>query len=360
MQLFCPACQAAFSGVSRCPRCSGLLLMPHEVAPDAPHRQADASPPPPSPTVAGRVMLGTTLSLGLYLGLCQLMTSLVLATQPDPAEWWMSLPGLATIYAAQAMAVVFGSMIAASGRPAGYALGLTVGAVCGTLFLGYELLTGAPARALVIYLQPPVLALLGLVAGIIGAWVWGPLPAIHVPVAMPSKLSSLHLATESRARRRPTAWPRVLAGAALMVIGVSVADPARLWLQKNSAGILQVQSMGQGEFITWQLATFLVLLGGVVAAAGTGAGIRHGLLAGALGGAGILGVNLKMDGGLRPVEYWLEWVALDGYPLTAFPSILATVGGVVVVALLGGWLGSSLLLPLAPPEMRRRARVGLD
>ena len=33
MLLFCPECQAAFTGVSRCPRCSGLLLMPDEAPP---------------------------------------------------------------------------------------------------------------------------------------------------------------------------------------------------------------------------------------------------------------------------------------------------------------------------------------
>ncbi len=32
MQLFCPACQAAFAGTQRCPQCAGLLLLPHEAA----------------------------------------------------------------------------------------------------------------------------------------------------------------------------------------------------------------------------------------------------------------------------------------------------------------------------------------
>ena len=35
MQLFCPACNATFLGATRCPRCAGLLLMPHEVASNA-------------------------------------------------------------------------------------------------------------------------------------------------------------------------------------------------------------------------------------------------------------------------------------------------------------------------------------
>lgn len=335
--------------------------MPHEVSPDAPHRSSVALPPPSRPSAGGRVMLGTMLTLGMYLGVRKLMTGTVLATETDPAGWWMSFRGLVAVYAAQAIAVIFGALMAATGRPAGYALGLAVGAVCGTLFLGFELLTGAPSRDLVLYLQPPVLALIGFLAGAVGARVWGSLPTLDIPVTGPSKLSSLQLSTETAPHRgRPTYWLQVLAGAAIMVFGVTLADEARRLLQKHSAGLLQVQSMAQGEFISWQLATFAVFLGGVTAAAGTGAGLRHGLLAGLLGGAGVFGVCLKMGGAVRPVEYWLQWIALDGYALTAGPAILAIVGGIVVVALVSGWFGSALFLPLAPPEMRRRVLKGLD
>jgi hypothetical protein len=145
-----------------------------------------------------------------------------------------------------------------------------------------------------------------------------------------------------------------------MVVGVMVVDPVRVFVQKNSAGMLRVESVSQGEFITWQLGTSVVLLGGVVAGAGTGAGLRHGLIAGAIGGAGILGICLKMGGAVRPVEYWLEWVSMDGYALTAAPAVFTIVGSIVAVALVGGWLGSALFLPLAPPAMRRRLRSGLD
>src|SRR5262245_28944645 len=352
MQLFCPACQSAFPGVSRCPRCGGLLLMPHEVSPDAPHRNPEAPPPPAHPTAGGRVLLGSVLALGMYLGARQLATAAVLAGEPDPAGWWLSLRGLSVVHAAQAVAVMFGALIAATGRPAGYALGLAVGAVCGGLFLGFELYTGAPARDLVLYLQVPVLALLGLVAGVVGARVWGMAPALDIPVPHPSKLSSLQLGSDVEADRgRPTRWVRVLAGAAVMVLGVMGADEARRFLQRNSAGLLRVESLAQGEFITWQIATFMVLMGGVTAGAATGAGLRHGLLVGAIGGAGVFGLCAKAGGAIAPVEYWLEKLALDGYALTAGPAIFAIVGGVVAVALVGGWLGGAPLPRLAPPRV---------
>ena len=149
------------------------------------------------------------------------------------------------------------------------------------MFLGFELLVGALPRGLVLYLQPPVLALIGLAAGAVGSRIWLPAPILNIPVPTGSKLSSLQLGDDlGQEQPRPTWWVRVLAGAAIMVIGVAAADPVRMTLQKNSAGLLRVESQGQGQFITWQLATLVVLCGGVFAAAGTGAGIRHGIFAG--------------------------------------------------------------------------------
>jgi hypothetical protein len=52
---------------------------------------------------------------------------------------------------------------------------------------------------------------------------------------------------------------------------------------------------------------------------------------------------------------------LDGQPLTAPPVLMAVGGGVLLISLLGGWLGGALFLPLAPESMRnRRLSVGLD
>jgi hypothetical protein len=180
-----------------------------------------------------------------------------------------------------------------------------------------------------------------------------------VPAA--GKLSSLRLGPDvAPDPGRPTRWVRVLVGAAVMVFGVTAADQARRLLQKNSGGLLRVESMAQGEFITWQMAAFAVLLGGVAAGAGTGAGVRHGLIAGAIGGTAIFGVCARTGSAVPPVEYWLEWAALDGYALTTGPAVLGIVGGIAAVALVGGWLGSALFLPLAPPELRKRVLRGLD
>jgi hypothetical protein len=306
-------------------------------------------------------MVGTVLALGFYLGVRKVVAGAILATNPDPGGWWLSFNGLVAVYAAQAVAVAFGAVVAAAGRAYGYSLGFIVGGVCGGLFLGYELLAGAPPQTLVLYLQPPVLALLGLVAGVFGSRVWVAAPALNLPVPHGSKLSSLQLGADvAEERPRPTHWIRVLAGACVMVVGVIGADQLRHGMQKNSAGMLRVENLGQGEFITWQMATFAVLAGGVAAGAGTGAGIRHGILAGFLGAAGVLGICSKLGTTVPPVEYWLVKMSLDGLPLMAPTVVMAVGGGVLFVAILGGWLGGALFLPLAPEYMRKRLNVGLD
>jgi hypothetical protein len=333
--------------------------MPHEVSPDAPHHHIGTAPAQVKPTTASRITIGVVLALGLYLGIRKIITGTVLAVVPDPHIWWLSFDGLVAVYTAQAVAVVFGAILASAGRFHGYAHGLAVGVMCGGLFLGFELLAGVPPEDLVVYLQPPVLALLGLIAGVVGARVWAVAPLLDIPLPSPSKLSSIQLATESVSNPgKPTVWIRILIGATVMICGAMIADKSRVFIQKNSAGLFRVQSVGQGEFITWQLASFAVLLGGVIAGAGTGAGIRHGLITGSIGGIGLLGICLKQGTAIPPIAFWLVRVSLNDWPITN-PSVCAVVAGtILLVGLVGGWLGGALFLPLAPAHMRKRLRSG--
>lgn len=359
MQLFCPACHAAFAGTQRCPRCGGIMLMPHETA-DADVPRA-APPPSPQPAPANRVIVGAVFALGLYLGLRKLAVGVVLAACPDPEAWWVSFEGLAAVCGGQIAAVAFGAVLAAAGRLGGFVFGGTVGAVCGGLFLAAELAAGAPPHDLVLYIQPLVLVAAGGIAGVFAARVWGAVPVLDMPVPDLHKLSSSRFALgEVTAPGRPTAWARVLVGATLVVVAVAGADPVRKGMQKHSDGMLKVDSVGQAQFITWQFAVLGVLAGGALAAAGTGAGLRHGLLTGGLGAAGVLGATAARGEVLGPVGYWLDKLALGGLAPTDPAALAAAVGGVLFLGLIGGWLGSALFQPLAPEYMRGRLRTGLD
>src|SRR4051812_40759721 len=145
MQLFCPACQAAFAGVARCPRCAGLLLMPQEAAALAQEAETDGRPTLLRLTPAGRVVVGTVLALGLYLALRKAALGVILATGSEPEDWWLTTNGLGTVFGIQAAAALFGAMLSGAGRPKGLPLGVAVGGFCGVLFLAAEILAGVPA-----------------------------------------------------------------------------------------------------------------------------------------------------------------------------------------------------------------------
>ncbi len=363
MQLFCPACQAAFPGTQRCPRCGGLLLLPQEAAEAAATRPAAPLPAAPSlqTTPLGRVAVGAVFALGLYLGLRKLATGVVLASHPDPDTWWSSFEGLVAVCGGQALAVIFGAVVAAAGRTGGLVFGGAVGGLCGVLFLAAELLAGAPSRDLVLYMQPIVLVCVGGVAGVLAARVWGAVPILDMPVPDQNKLSSAQFALEGPSTRsRPTSLLRVLAGAMIMMASVAVADKVRSGAQKYSGGMLRVNSVGQGQFLTWQIAVLGMLVGGATAAAGTGAGVRHGVLAGALGSVGILALTVSAGEPFSPITYWLRALSLGAVPYNDPAAITAAVSGVLLLGVLGGWLGGTLFQPLAPEHMRRPVRSGMD
>lgn len=355
MQLFCPACQSAFSGESRCPKCGGLLLMPQEATTELPRAHV-AGYEPVRPTPAGRAVMGVLLALGLYLGLRKLATGWALAFEPDPEAWWLSFDGLRVVFGLQAAAVVFGGVIAAAGRPRGVGLGAVVGGLCGALFLAAEVLGGAPGFDLVMLVQPAVMLAAGAVAGVVGARVWPAAPDVDMPLpTVPNKLSSMSLLKERpQQSARPTAWVRVLAGAAIIVAGFATAERVRFGAQKYSGGALSVSSQGQGKFLSWQLATLAALAGGALAGAGTGAGIRHGVFAGFLAGVGLVAVGAAGGGPPAAMEYWLTRLQLKGLDFLHPGVIGGVVGGALIVGVVGGWLGGTLFLPLAPAHMRNR------
>jgi hypothetical protein len=97
-----------------------------------------------------------------------------------------------------------------------------------------------------------------------------------------------------------------------------------------------------------------------VAGAGTGAGIRHGLIAGFLGGFAVFGLGVKQAQMFPGILYWLERFGLSALPFSTPEVIGCVIGSVLFVSFLGGWMGGTLFLPLAPAHMRRRIRAGMD
>jgi hypothetical protein len=339
--------------------------MPQEtaaLAPPPPVTHSPARDGPVQPTPLSRVAIGTVLGLVGYLGLRKVLLAAVLVRVPAPSEWWVSLDGLMAVFGAQLVAALFGSVLAGAGRAKPLSAGCAVGALCGALFLAGEVLAGTPPEQLVLYLQPVVLTVAGGLGGLIGARVWPSLPELDIrpPVPTGSKLSSMRLAIEeTQEPARPTAWVHILAGAAIMVAGVGLADTARHKVQRASGGLLKVETISQGQFISWQFATLMVVLGGVTAGAGTGAGSWHGMVAGVLGGAGAVGLAHYTGVTTPPMDYWLARLAMTGPEVHEWGRAVAIGGGITIAGVIGGWLGGQVFLPLAPPHLRsRRLRMG--
>ncbi|MBA4191055.1 MAG: hypothetical protein C0467_23975 [Planctomycetaceae bacterium] len=336
--------------------------MPHEVSPEAKRRNT-ADLTPVKPTLAGRVIVGSVLAMAFSLAVRRLMIGTLIAAEMDPNVWRVSPTGELALQIIHALAVVFGAVIASAGQVKGSTTGVIVGLVCGALFMGYELLGGASSQNLSLYLHIPVLATLGLIGGLISAMIWAAPPKFILGLPGSGKLSSLQLSEVAEAQRiRPTAWARVLIGTTLMVVGVTVAEDARLFVQKYSGGLFHVNTRGEAEFITWQIAMLAGLAGAMIAGAETGAGARHGLYTGVLGALSIYGLCVQRGVAhiFPAMRFWLDKLAIPTEALNDPATAIGIIGSVILLGILGGWMGGALFQPLVPEHMRRGRRHGFD
>jgi hypothetical protein len=199
-----------------------------------------------------------------------------------------------------------------------------------------------------------LLAGVGGVAAVIGQRVW-PAP-IELPVPQSSRNSSLMKLKAGEGQKesvRPTRWVRILIGATAVVCGVMAADSVRSGLGYMPKGMFNLGGPGAAPRIDAQIAAFLVLLGGMVAGAATGAGLRHGLTAGLFAAVGLVAMMSMTAGDPLPaVQFVMEKLGLAETPREA----VAAVGGITLgITTLGGWLGGQLLPPLS--RRRRLARM---
>jgi hypothetical protein len=361
MQLYCQTCQAAFSAASHCPKCGGRLLSPQEsfIYSGAPK---DPPPDPVAPTFSSRVLVGVGAGLGLYFGLRELAIACGALTAGGP---WLAEGGAVEL-GLRLVCVLVGAVLAGAGREPGLPAGLLTGALAAGLLAAADIMAaGGPAA--VGWMTPAavaVLAALGGAAGAVGSRVWP--PDADLPQATPATASSrgsslARLADDEAELRkpRPTAWARILAGAALAAVGLLVTEEIRHGLHRGTGGLLQTGGNHVGPQVGFQIAVCMLALGGVVAGAGTGAGFRHGLLAGVLAAVGIyLAAANRPDAPYPAIDGYFLTFDRKAEPVVSDPRAAAEVLGLVTgLCTFGGWLGGQLFLPLAPPRMRNKRLV---
>jgi hypothetical protein len=208
-----------------------------------------------------------------------------------------------------------------------------------------------------------VLAALAGPAGAVGARVWP--PEALLPQVAPAKGSSrgsslIVLAEESVAARapRPTAWVRVLVGAAVAAAGLLASEEIRFALARGSFGLLHTAAANRGPVVGFQIAVFLLGLGGVFAGATTGAGFRHGVFAGLLAAVAVyVAAANRPDAPYPAVEGYFVTFERSPEPIANAGAAAEVVGLVIGLCAAGGWLGGQLFPPLAPPAMRKRRLI---
>jgi hypothetical protein len=361
MQLFCPECKSAFTGLTRCPRCKGLLLLPEESATEA-DTPAQELPELHRPTPSGRIFAGTVLALVLYLAFRKLSMGAVMAFGMEPEEWWQTPGGTLAILSIQAVAAIFGALLAGAGRNLSFAIGLAVGGLCGALFFAAEFFGDARTGQPMPYLQPLVLAVGAGIAGLIGSRIWPPVPELELPKPADPELEALQLETALAAKKQPrTAWFRVALGSGIIVAGAALANPLRVEAQKATGGALHAESRWEARFVSCQFAALIIMGGGIVAGAATGAGIRHGVYAGLLGSIGVFALAGSYGDLATPGGYVGDELNIGSSDPTNVFALGTMVIGVFAGGLIGGWLGGTLFLPLAPRHLRHRLlRIGDD
>ena len=348
MLLYCPRCQSPSPGADHCPTCGGRLVTPSEAHASAPDLHA-AGPPPDlhRPTQAGRLVVGVVAGLGLYFGLREWATAgLAVAGEPS----WRSPGGLAVAGSLKVIAAGVAGLLAGTGRPKGSSAGLAAGLLVGVLLLAADRAVGAKLD-LTDLATAAGMAAAAAAGGAVGGRRWpAPVDLPPPPTPQGSSLAGLLAKTVMGPSERPLKWTRVAIGGLLAAAGIALADPAREAFKRGSAGSVGPGATSMTTVVDLEIAALFVMLGGAVAGATTGVGLRHGLLAGVVGG---LATVWMPAAGVRSVEPvvsgLLKVLGLPTNDLGGWGAALNLFVAILVVAGFGGWLGGTLM----PPVVRK-------
>jgi hypothetical protein len=273
------------------------------------------------------VCIGLGLAQGLFYGLRQLLTGLLMAFWGGSGDdIWNGVHGVLMIQAVQVVSLLLGGLLTGGGQRHGLFLGAVVGLWYGVLttLLGQN---PAPSLTVVSAYGPPMLhAAVAALSGWVGSLIWKPVPAAHLP--------GLPLVKRKANRPRPSifagkvAWFRVLLGVSLAVGGTLWAALLFDKMLEVGAGKLGTTDDIQDLIITWEIKALAMLVGGALAGATTANGIKQGLFVGMLTCLTLITLETR-----RHQVQWLEIAAL-------------TLVSSFTLAVVGGWFGSQLFPPI--------------
>ena len=351
MFLFCPKCNSQHPITGRCPRCSSRLLSPVEAVDMLPSKAPRAKPNTQiNSTFLRRVVVGVLLALGFHLTLREwALAMLNMLGMPTEAESWDGLN-----FAIRAISTLVGAVVAGAGRKRSFGTGALVGAAS---LAGYLLLDQYPHLQLDFWplLKGSLFVVAGCFVSFLGGLIWPPPVVLAEPVS-PRNSSMLTLKPEHSADQLdqvPTQWAQLLISVTMISCCLMVASRLSNTIIMLSPNLSEVLKDPQSSpRLQTQLAGLIVLFAGMLAGAGTAAGLRHGLIAGFAGSLAMFGITaitnpdpFKIG---QYVAYLFQWETGEPYVMVVIS------GSAFLLASLGGVLGGSIF-PRVSKKLRRRS-----
>jgi hypothetical protein len=285
----------------------------------------------------GKIVVGLLLAVGLSFGLQQMCTAWLLASGDASAVGvWGTLWGLVLLHLLRGLSLLIGGAITGAGQPRGLLYGSLVGLVSGGVFLAIQRHQGDGEPDVVLFVQPVLHAIVGMLGGMFGMVIWQPPPTVPLATSVstppPRPSTSRHLFSG------PVHFGRVFTGVFIVVAGVVWSNVILEYVLRASNGTLAITSHLQARLIGWEIAGLATLLGAGLAGATTFNGLKQGLCVGI--GASVVVVGIHV-----------------GNTQLVLESLVLLLGSVVGLSLAGGWFGGQLFPPVLA---KRRSLSTLD
>jgi hypothetical protein len=343
MAMHCPQCHGSFSQRLNCPRCGVRLVYQDSRRPED---SLGGLPASWQQTPWGRLVVGLLLAQGLYYVLRHLCTAGLLVAGQEPQNGvWETLKGLIVLQALQAVSVFAAGLLAGAGQRRGLLFGAVVGVWNAVFFVLIQIWTTQSLTTIHqslttidLFGQPVLHVAFGVMGGLVGSFIWRPLPLMVFSPEPRMALPVVPLRRGHSAFRGPIAWARVLTGITVTIGGVVWVDVIRDSVIEASEGKIRVDTRLEADLITWEISALAMMAGGALAGATTFNGMKQGFCVGLGTSAILLGIRLAS------ITHTAEMLVL-------------TVISALTLSFAGGWFGSNLLPPIYQPARRRRVRA---
>ncbi len=365
MQRQCPRCKSPLGDDSQCAECG---YTPGAKPAKRGKARAGGSHSKWQQTSWGKIVIGLLLAIGIYYGLLQLASAVLLAAH-DPQgrqDWLNSFNGLILKQVLQAGSLLVGGMMAGAGQKRGILFGSIVGVYNAVIFLILEavFLNDKLNRDLLLAL----LVLVGLqiafgtVGGYLGQLIWKPIQTVAVlsPHDSPSPADRFALPPKPPKPSQfagPVNWVRVIPGGVVAVSGTLFANT--LFRMLEAATESTPETRFQAQFLTWEISVLAMLLGGGIAGSNSNNGMKQGIAVGVIASLILIFVIFfRGESSSTSTPLWIfKAMGLDQAVL--LQRIIYTVLSVMPLALAGGWFGSQLMPPIIVPKGKRLLSSGM-